>query len=99
MGTGPHLGGGPVFGTGPDPAGRSPRGRVSATASVHGGISSPSVDARWGPRSADSPSGVLPLTGYFRLMPECDHVGPGSHARVRCLGTTQEGVTGFDFGS
>src|ERR1017187_4850888 len=41
MGTGPHLGGGPVFQGRPRPCRSSPRGRTSATASVHGGISSP----------------------------------------------------------
>src|ERR1035441_11074329 len=41
MRTGPHLGGGPVFKGRPRPCRSSPRGRTSATASVHGGISSP----------------------------------------------------------
>ena len=57
MGTGPYLGGGPAVPTGPDPAGR-PRGRFSATASAHGGISS-----RWMPDGdralRNGPSGIL----------------------------------------
>src|SRR5277367_1121287 len=57
MGTGPHLGGGP--GVRPAPTlPVDPRGRTSATASAHGGISSPR-GVPDGARFAGDPSGIL----------------------------------------
>ena len=75
--------------TGSDPAGQPPWAHP-ATASAHGGFSSLSVDARWGPRSAGSPSGILLAVPHA--------VGRLAQIGYRD-GTTQEGVTGFDFGS
>jgi hypothetical protein len=45
--------------TGPDPAGHAPVGASSATASARGGTHHYPVDARWEPRSAEGPSGIL----------------------------------------
>src|SRR5215469_17537482 len=101
MGTGPHLGGGPAFGTGPDPAGQAPVGASSATASAHGGISSPSGGCPMGPRSADRPSGILyakPANLLYLISAEGRTDRPRLPHRVALIGTTQEGVTGFDFG-
>src|SRR5580700_1494728 len=87
MGTGPHLGGGPGPETGPDPAGRPPWARLRPPPAP-AGASSPLMDARWGPRSADGPSGVLRfgrrylrvLTGISGLAdaPRSGHIGPAA---------------------
>lgn len=50
---------------GPDPAGRPPWARLRPPPAPTG-ASSPLMDARWDPRSADSPSGVLrTVRGYI----------------------------------
>ena len=54
-----------------------------------------------GPRSADRPSGILyakPANLLYLISAEGRTDRPRLPHRVALVGTTQEGVTGFDFG-
>src|SRR5215469_14355182 len=99
MRTGPHLGGGPAW-TGPDPAGHGPRGRNSATASVHGGTSSPSGGCPAGAALCGPPVGrpTFTLRHSAQFRPNGMSLDRAGTDQVGSMSTTDEGVTGFDFG-
>ena len=78
--------------TGPDPAGRPPWARSSATASAHGGVSSPR-GVPDGARFAGTPSGILRSPGRSGGI----SLGRSALHPVASGRTTQQGVTGFDF--
>src|SRR5215472_1204159 len=99
MRTGPHLGGGPDFETGPDPAGQAPVGAPSATASARGGISSPSGGCPIGAALCGLPVGhSAQIRGNLCAPPLVVPCWTGREPSGSVLVTTQEGVTGFDFG-
>jgi hypothetical protein len=58
-----------------------PRGRILRPPPAPAGASSPLMDARWDPRSADSPSGVLrSRRRYAQLAPDAARPA-GGHTR------------------